>query len=382
MKKLAVGLMSGTSGDGVSLALCAFNEHGFELLGYRTYRYPDWLYREILEGPDLKTPQISRLHVILGKYFARSISHFLKKLRLPPSKITVIGSHGQTLYHGPKDRPANTMQIGEPSLVAEQTGIPVVADFRARDIAAGGEGAPLIPFFDHYFFGGGKTRALQNIGGIGNVTVVGKSQPTVAFDTGPGNCLIDWAVWQTTRHRLKYDRSGKIARRGKIISSAVEEMIKHPYFKKKPPKSTGRELFNKEFIPRLLLKEKPENLIATLTYFTAYSIGDSYRRFIPHPLSEIIVSGGGAFNQTLMSHLTHLFTPVPVRPISDYGIPVQAKEPMAFAFFALRALEGKINHWPQGTGAKKACVLGKIIPGTWGTFPPEHFRMYRVTESK
>ncbi len=363
MKKLAIGLMSGTSGDGVSLALCSFNKRQFQLLGYKTFSYPSALSNKILQGPSLKANEISQINMSLGIFFADSIQKFLKALRMAPSRIAVIGSHGQTIYHGPKDNPPNTFQIGEPSVIAERTGIPVVADFRMRDIAAGGEGAPLIPFFDRYFFSQGKPRALQNIGGIANVTVVGKSVPLIAFDTGPGNCLIDLAVQKRTKGHLNFDRSGKMARRGKINFQVIEKMLKHPYFEKKPPKSTGRELFNHEFIPSSLKKDKFENLIATLTYFTALTIAKSYRQFIRYPLSEVIVSGGGTFNQTLLNHLSQLLTPVPVRSIAEFGIPVQAKEPIAFAFFALQALEGKINHAPEGTGAQKACILGKIIPG-------------------
>lgn len=362
MKKLALGLMSGTSGDGVSIAAATFRNRSFKLHRYETFAYPLSLSKKIIEGPYLRAGEISKLNIVLGEFFAKTILKFLKKSRLSRDQISVIGSHGQTIYHGPSDEPMNTLQIGEPSMIAERTGIPVVADFRMRDIAAGGEGAPLIPFFDEYFFGVARVRALQNIGGIANVTVVGPSKTPLAFDTGPGNCLIDWAVQKITRGRLRFDRSGKIAHRSAIDMKAVSEMADHPYFKKKPPKSTGRELFNENFIPKRLRKENSENLVATLTYFTAHSIRESYRKFIPDPLSEIIISGGGALNHTLMSHLRTLFHPVPVRSIEDWGIPVQAKEPVAFAFFALRAIEGKINHHPDGTGAKHSTILGKIIP--------------------
>ncbi|HXV27954.1 MAG TPA: anhydro-N-acetylmuramic acid kinase [bacterium] len=363
MKKLAVGLMSGTSGDGVSLALCTFNKRTFELLGYKTFPYPPALSKKILQGPSLKANEISQLNMQLGIFFADSTQKFLRQLRIATSRVSVIGSHGQTIYHGPKDDPRNTLQIGEPSFMAEQTGIPVVADFRMRDLAAGGGGAPLIPFFDRYFFGSGRLRAMQNIGGISNVAVVGRSIPLIAFDIGPGNCLIDLAVQSRTKNRLLFDGAGKIARKGKINMKAVKAMLSHPYFRKRPPKSTGRELFNGAFIPSALKKEKFENLVASLTYFTAAAITDSYRKFIKYPFSEVVVSGGGALNLTLMNHLRNLLKPVPVRPISKWGIPVQAKEPIAFAFFALKALEGKTNHSPEGTGAKRASILGKIIPG-------------------
>ncbi len=252
-------------------------------------------------------------------------------------------------------------------------------------MAAGGEGAPLIPFFDHYFFGNGSVTALQNIGGIANVTVVGKNIRPIAFDNGPGNCLIDWAVQKVTKGKILFDRNGAMARRGKINGKVVEQMASHPYFRKRPPKSTGRELFNEKFIPKILWKDNPKNAIATLTYFTAYSIYDSYQKFILPKVPgagsrvpgnfKIIASGGGVLNKTLMAHLKNFFSgkgdryevrcvPVPfstiVHSIEEFGIPAQAKEPLAFAFFALRALEGKTNHLPAVTGARKECVLGKI----------------------
>ncbi len=379
--RLALGIMSGTSADGVSLALASFQGRKIKVLAHQTYPYASSLRKVLMEAGNLKTPGISKLNVTLGNYFADCAVRFIKKSRQKSSKIAVIGSHGHTVWHAP----THTLQIGEPSFIAERTGIPVVADFRMRDIAAGGEGAPLIPFFDDYFFGSGPLRALQNIGGIGNVTLVGTTPvpvpnvpgskstpvplnpvhlepvPKLAFDTGPGNCLMDWAVQKMTKGKMSYDRGGKIAASGSVHAKAVVEMSRHPYFLKRPPKSTGRELFNASFIPRVLLKERPENLVATLTYFTAHTIYESYQRFLPPNLPEIIVSGGGALNPVLMKLLKKLFAPAPVRTIEEYGIPAQAKEPAAFAFFALRALEGKINHAPSGTGARRACILGKII---------------------
>jgi anhydro-N-acetylmuramic acid kinase len=362
-KKLALGLMSGTSADGVSIALCAFENHRFELKGYKTFPYPARLASEIRQSQKVRASQISQLNVRLGNFFAESALAFLREVKRSAAQIAVIGSHGQTIYHGASDKPRHTLQLGEPSVIAEATGIPVVADFRMRDLAAGGEGAPLIPFFDQYFFGNGKTRALQNIGGIANVTAVGSSRRPLAFDTGPGNCLMDLAIQKLSRGRLLFDKNGEMAACGIVNPKALKPMAAHPYFQKKPPKSTGRELFNENFIPKSLWKDKAENIMATLTYLTAVTIAQSYKRFIPYSLSEIIVSGGGSLNATLMKFLSELLSPRPVRSIQEWGIPPQAKEPMAFAFFALRALEGKTNHLPEITGARRACILGKIIPG-------------------
>ncbi|MBI3313245.1 MAG: anhydro-N-acetylmuramic acid kinase [Candidatus Omnitrophica bacterium] len=359
---LALGLMSGTSADGVSLVLCHFQNRKFKLIHYQTFAYPENLRAQILKAQSLRTPELSRLNFSLGDFFAACTLRFLKKTRTAPSKITVIGSHGQTVYHGPGDLPPNTLQIGEAAILRARTDIPVVSDFRPSDIAAGGQGAPLIPFFDDYFFGGGPVRALQNIGGIANVTVVGKSISPIAFDTGPGNCLMDIAVQKISRGKSSYDAGGKLASRGTIHEKAVRQMLAHSYFKKNPPKSTGRELFNEAFIPRYLWKSKPSDILATLTYFTAATIYHSHRNFVPVKPREMIVSGGGALNRTLMNYLRDLFLPVKVKSIGDWDIHVQAKEPMAFAFFALRALTGKINHLPRTTGARKAVILGKITP--------------------
>lgn len=352
--------MSGTSADGLSIALCVQKGHTLKVLAYQTTGYPEEFRKIIHNASQLKTSQISSFHYRLGKFYAQKTAAFLKRHKVPPSKIKVIGSHGQTLYHGAKDRTANTFQIGEASFIAEATGIPVVSDFRTRDMAAGGQGAPLIPFFDDYFFARSTGRALQNIGGIANVTFVKKGSAPLAFDNGPGNTLIDLIVRKATKGKTLFDRNGLMAKRGRIDHKIVRQMTAHPYFKTRPPKSTGLELFNEKWIPKSLKRESWETQIATLTYFTAYTIFQSYQWFAPFKIHEIILSGGGALNRTLTEHLASLFAPITVKPISDYGIHVQAKEPAAFGFFALRALEGKINHLPQGTGASHACVLGKI----------------------
>ena len=256
--KLALGIMSGTSGDGVSLALCSFQGKSFKILGHHTFPYPKLLANALPKVLEMQTSELSLLNTALGIYFATCAGKFLKKMRTPFSRVAVIGSHGHTVYHGPNDVLPNTFQIGEPSYLAEKTGIPVVADFRPRDIAAGGQGAPLVPFFDDYFYGGGKIRALQNIGGIGNATLVGRGVPTMAFDTGPGNCLIDLEVQRHTKGRLKFDRDGKMAARGLINMTALHQMIRHPYLHQKPPKSTGRELFNERFTNHYLKKPRKD----------------------------------------------------------------------------------------------------------------------------
>lgn len=365
MEEIALGLMSGTSADGVSAALGAFKKNKFSLIAYRTFPYPKRIQKKIRRVLELKTAEISQLDFELGHLFAKAAKKIIESVRLPHHKIKVIGSHGQTIYHGPRDFIPSTFQIGEASLIAQKTKIPVVSDFRPQAIAEGGEGAPLVPFFDHYFYRRGPVRAMQNIGGIANATIVGyRVKNPVAFDTGPGNCLIDLAIQKITRGRFSYDANGNWAKRGRVQIKWVQEMISHPYFKKRPPKSTGVEEFGEKFLNHHMghfLKSEPYNVLATLTYFTAFSIFQSLRRFSPYSFKEIVVSGGGAKNKTLMGYLKELFLPIPVYSSETIGIPVQAKEPLAFAFFALRAIHRQANYLSFADGVRKAAVLGKII---------------------
>ena len=357
--------MSGTSGDGVSAALAQFEGRTVRVIAEQTRPYPSRLARQLRLGAALKAPELSSLNMAVGEQFARAAHALLRSVRVASRRVAVIGSHGHTIYHGPHDAVPSTLQIGEPSVIAHRTGIPVVAQFRQRDLAAGGEGAPLVPFFDETFFGGGPARALQNLGGIANVTVVGRGVRTLAFDTGPGTCLMDLLAARVSGGRLRYDPRGRLARRGRIDHRAAGRLWRHPYFRRPPPKSTGRELFNDALLRQALGSPRRlalDDLLATVTYFTAYSIAESYRRFIPHRLREVIVSGGGVYNRTLMDHLGRLLAPVPVRSIERYGIPAQAKEPIAFAFLGLRAIQGRGNHLPHTTGASSPCVLGAITP--------------------
>lgn len=365
MAHLAIGLMSGTSCDGISAVLARFQGRRIHLVAERTTPYSAKLSRTLRRGATLTIPELSALHMALGEEFAKAALRLLRAARVSAHRVAVIGSHGHTIYHGPRDAVPSSLQLGSPAVIAQRTGIPVVADFRAADLAAGGEGAPLVPYFDERFFGGGPPRALQNIGGIANVTVVGRELTPLAFDTGPGNCLIDLIARRATRGRAAYDAHGHLALRGRIDHRAVAQLWRHPYFRQPPPKSTGRELFNERLLADVFgsrLARAPRDVLATVTYFTAYSIAESYRRFIRHRVREVIVSGGGVRNRTLMSHLSRLLTPVPVHPIDRYGMAAQAKEPVAFAFLALRAIRGQINHLPSTTGARRPVILGTITP--------------------
>lgn len=364
--------MSGTSCDGVSAAVAQFADGDgagsprVRVLAHRTVPYPAPLRRELRRAETLSARRLSRLNMVLGEWFAQAALALLRAARIAPTRVRVMGSHGHTVYHGPRDRVPSTFQIGEPAVIAERTGLPVVAQFRMRDLAAGGEGAPLVPAFDETFFGGGPVRALQNIGGIANVTVVGRGIRTIAFDTGPGNGLMDLVVHRLSRGRLSYDPEGRLAAQGRVDERALARLLRHPYLRRAPPKSTGRETFNDALLERVFgrrLITAPHDVLATLNMLTALSIVESYRRFLPHRLEEVIVSGGGAHNQTLMRHLMRLFSPMPVRSIERYGIPAQAKEPVAFAWLALRATQGLSNHLPHTTGARHTCLLGATIPG-------------------
>lgn len=361
---LALGLMSGTSCDGVSAALADFQGRRVRLVAYQTDPYSSDFRARLRHAAALTTPELARLNIELGERLAASA---LRMLRRAPANVAVIGSHGHTVYHGPSDPVPSTLQLGEPAVIAQRTGLPVVADFRMRDLAAGGEGAPLLPAFDQYVFGGGRPRALHNIGGIANVTLVGRGLTPIAFDTGPGNTLLDALTRRMTRGRQAYDAEGRLAARGRIDHALVKTLWAHPYFHRRPPKSTGPELFQERWLDAMAgrgWRRRLRDTLATLTFFTAFTIAESYRRFLPAQPREIIVSGGGALNRTLMRHLQDLLRPAPVASISRYGLPPQAKEPVAFAWLALRAIRRQANHLPSTTGAKDTCMLGAITPGT------------------
>ncbi|MBI3553868.1 MAG: anhydro-N-acetylmuramic acid kinase [Elusimicrobia bacterium] len=356
MKTLAVGLMSGTSADGVTAALIRLSSSRVEVVRCETYPYSAALRGRVLGAAKLTTPELSRLNMELGEAFARAA---LKISR--GKKPSVIGSHGQTVWHGPDQDPANTLQIGEASVIAERTGITVVADFRPRDMAAGGQGAPLVPAFDEFLFAKGPSRALVNIGGIANVSIVGNGSLRSAFDTGPGNGLMDLAVRIATKGRSHMDAGGRMARRGWANASLVERLLKHPYFRKRPPKSLDKDFFGEKFLLKrfhpITLASLPD-VLATLCLFTARSIAES----VPHDVHEVVVSGGGALNATLMRALALSIEPARLKTSKAYGLPVMAKEAACFAWLGWRALNGKPNNCPQATGSRRRLILGKIVP--------------------
>ncbi|MFA6002551.1 MAG: anhydro-N-acetylmuramic acid kinase [Elusimicrobiota bacterium] len=358
---LAIGLMSGTSADGVTAALVDIRGRKLQVLRCSTYPYSPALRQRVLAAPGLSVAGLSELNFELGEAFAQAAKRIARG-----QDCAVIGSHGQTVWHGPDAPIPNTLQIAEPAVIAERTGISVAADFRTRDMAAGGQGAPLVPAFDLFMFGSGPLRCLQNIGGIGNVSVVGRGQLWTAFDTGPGNSLMDEAVRQGTAGRLDMDKDGKFAFQGAADERLVARLLQAPYFSRRPPKSLDKGSFSADFLRRhfgRITKRRLPNVLATLTLFTARSIADCYHRFVfpKYKIKEVLVSGGGALNPALMIRLQRLL-PVPVGTTESHGLPVMAKEAACFAWLGLRAVQGFPNNCPQATGAKGYRVLGKVIP--------------------
>jgi anhydro-N-acetylmuramic acid kinase len=382
---LIVGLMSGTSLDGIDAALVEISGDSladlrWELRSAMTTPYTperrEAIHRVIANG---SAAEMAVLHAELGEWFADAVEEICRLGRVEVAEVDLIGSHGQTVWHQPPiagNRGA-TFQIGCSATIAERTGVSVVFDFRSRDVAAGGHGAPLVPWVDRVLFAQpGKTRALQNIGGIGNVTRVpprDSSDDILAFDTGPGNALIDAAVGTATNGRLDFDRDGALAARGEVDEKLLEELLQHPYFAAPPPKTTGREEFGRPMVVRLIELVQPEgdqdwfDLIATLTELTARSIAMAYEQWlIPRGLDEVVVTGGGALNPTLMSRISTLLKPLPVRDGSVLGIGATAKEALAFAVLAWAHARGIPANEPAATGASGRRILGSYTPGLPG----------------
>ncbi len=361
-KRLAVGLMSGTSADGVTAALVEIGADRVRVRRCATYPYPHRLKRRVLDAPALRAPELSRLNFELGASFAKAALMISRG-----ASPSVVGSHGHTVWHGPNAAPPNTLQIAEPSVIAERTGLPVVADFRPRDMAAGGQGAPLVPAFDLFLFGRGPRRAVVNIGGISNVSLIGHGKLWSAFDAGPGNALMDEAVRRATRGRSEMDRGGRLASLGRVDGAMLRRLLAHPYFSKAPPKSLDRTTFGPALLDRCFPRIDSSNLpgaLATLAELTARSLRLGILANAPGGArpAEVLVSGGGALNAHLMRRLSELLSPVPVATTAAHGLPVMAKEAACFAWLASRALDGAVNHCPAATGARGVRALGKIVP--------------------
>jgi len=374
MERFAIGLMSGTSLDGIDAALVRLvGEADITLVEFISVPYNSEQRAKLLRlcQPGQATVEdICSMNFKLGELFAEATLELLHKAQFSAEQIAVIGSHGQTIYHIPGE---STLQIGEPSIIAQRTGITTVADFRPADIAAGGQGAPLVPYFDQIIFGeqhASYVTAVQNIGGIGNVTVVGngtEALPWIAFDTGPGNMIIDAVVRSVTEGTMTYDKDGQMAAQGRVDASLLETLMQDPYFSQPLPKTTGRERYGSAFTSQLLKESalSQQDLVATVTAFTAESIADQYRRFIlPYvTIDRVVIGGGGSRNKTLLKMIQERLD-CPVYVHEDFGISSDAKEAMAFAMLADATLRRAANNVPRATGAKKPAVLGKIVlPG-------------------
>jgi anhydro-N-acetylmuramic acid kinase len=383
-----LGMMSGTSADGIDVALVQISGTPPNLLvqleGHHHVPFPSYLRETILRlanGAATTTAEISELNFLLGEEFAQAAMKACAKLRVPLQQISLIGSHGQTIFHlgakarfQGKVRAASTMQIGDISLIAERTGVTTIGDFRPADMAAGGQGAPLIPFIDYLLYRDElRGRVALNIGGIANVTVIpanAKPADVFAFDTGPGNMVVDALVERMTRGRTEYDTDSRIALSGRTIPELLQRLMREPYLRKKPPKSTGREHFGSTYTNSLIAWGNQHHagladLVRTTTIFTALSIADAFRRFIlPRAnVEELIVAGGGARNPLMMAQLAASLPGIDVVPASRFGVPVEAKEAFGFALLAYESYHGRPSNLPSATGAKHAAVLGKITPG-------------------
>lgn len=381
-----VGMMSGTSVDGVDAALVEISgtdsEPKVKLLAFENKPYPPQVREKIFS---LFTPanatvdKVGYMNFLLGEIYAKSALSVIEKAGMKPEEIDVIGSHGQTIWHAPiPESPdgipvAYTVQIGEGSVIAERTGILTVSDFRVADMAAGGQGAPLVPFSEYLLYRREiETILLQNIGGIGNMTVMpagAKPRDVFAFDTGPGNMIIDAVISAVTGGEKTYDAGGETAAKGRVCNALLDILKEEPYYRQPLPKTTGREHFGVQYTEKILSwwKENPipvEDLLATVTDLTAYSIADAYERYVlpKYRASEIIVGGGGSYNATLLRFMKERFAPhgVAVRTQEDLGLSSDAKEAVAFALMADCCMRGKANTLPSVTGAEHPAVMGKI----------------------
>ena len=394
---LFVGLMSGTSIDGIDAVLVRIEGDSREslawsTLAFRTIAYDEGRRKMILDVLEEGAPDtLCRLDASLGEWFASAVRDVCVAASVETGELAAIGSHGQTVWHVPPTDASRgaTLQLGDAATLAECTGAPVVSDFRSRDVAAGGHGAPLVPWLDQLLFSAvGRRRAIQNLGGMANVTwlpPVGSSEPVIAFDTGPGVALIDGAVRRATDGALPYDQDGAMALRGRVDESALTALLDDAYFRAPPPKSTGRERFGRALLDRAVTGLQPGedeqawcDLVATLTAFTARSITAAYRAWVfPRGLDEIFLVGGGANNPALVQaieqdikkdierdkDIEQDLDSVPVKNGQELGVDPDAREALAFAFLAWAHLHGIAGNIPSVTGAVAPRVLGSLTPG-------------------
>jgi anhydro-N-acetylmuramic acid kinase len=382
---IVAGIMSGTSADGINVALVKVglarprssrsDNLSFKFLAHAEYPYPRQVRRAVLEAMNAtqaSVANLARLNFLLAELYAEAVLTTQRRFRL---KVDLIGCHGQTLYHQGDVAPflgrklSVTWQTGEGAVVAGRVGVPVVSDFRPADMAAGGKGAPLVPFLDYLLYRSERIgRIVQNIGGIANLTAIPAGNATgrvMAFDTGPGNMVID-AVTDRLFGRA-YDRDGQIAATGTVLEPVIAQLLRAPFFLRKPPKTAGREEFGREFVQRFMKRcgrAKTQDVVATATALTARSIADALRRFVVarKHFNEYVVSGGGANNPTLLAMLTNELRPmgISLRSSDEFGLPSEAKEAAAFALMAFETWNRRPSNVPSATGARRPAILGKI----------------------
>lgn len=373
---LFVGVMSGTSLDGVDVAAVEFGgsderPEPVELVAFDSVPFEPELRDRIAEAcRRAPASELCRLHFELGRRLAEAVLRSLEEAGIPTVRVRAIGSHGQTVWHEPGDAPGvsgSTLQIGEAAVIAEITGCPVVADFRVRDVAAGGQGAPLTAYFDRLLLTGSTAaRAIQNLGGMGNLTALPVSdsdEAPLAFDTGPGVALIDGCVRRLTRDRASFDRDGELAAAGPVSAAALDEWLADPFFDRPPPRSTGRERFGEEALEAWMERHRrlsDEAMVSTLTELTARSIARSLR-WVPFPIDEVYLCGGGARNRELRRRLERALAPRSVRRLKTLGWDGDAREAVAFALLARQHLLGFPASPAWATGAAGPRILGKLV---------------------
>jgi len=381
---LVLGMMSGTSADGIDVSLARISgvppNLNAKLLAHTSSTFPSALREEILrvaEQQPITAGALSQLNFRLGELFANAVLAACREFRISPKKIALIGSHGQTIFH--QGEPVNflgqptasTLQIGEPAIIAARTGITTVGDFRPADMALGGQGAPLVPYADYLLYRHEKLgRISLNLGGIANITVIpaaAKPSQILAFDTGPANMLIDALVSHFTRGRLRFDKNAQLASQGRSIPALLDDLMRDPYLKLAPPKSTGREYYGHAYLKRILTfgrrhRAKPNDLIRAATIFTALSVVDALNRFVLRKtkIHQLIVSGGGAHNPLILAQLSAALPGMEILPSGRLGIPEDAKESFAFALLAYETFHRRPANLPSATGARGPAILGKI----------------------
>ena len=382
-----IGLISGTSADGVDACLCEISGEGrgglsIKLIAEHTEPYADFVRDRILRASDPKggnSAEICELNFLLAEVFASAANMLLATAKVQAADVDLIGSHGQTISHMPPRTEAHsfqlgsTLQLGEPAVIAERTGIAVVSNFRTRDMAAGGQGAPLVPFVDYLMFSSPDcTRVALNIGGISNLTYLpahGELEATLAYDSGPGNMIVDAMIQYMTQADQAYDKDGAVAASGSVKQILLDEMLKHEFLHRLPPKSTGREEFGADYAIKMYhfgtqRGLRAHDIIATATAFTVFTIADSLKRFLlpKGKIDELIVSGGGALNPVLMAGLRRELPDMKITLSDQYGLPIKAKESIAFAILARESACGRPGNLPSATGAAGPRVLGQFTP--------------------